>query len=139
MHSALFHPNSSGSGSHGFGPGYRLRSWLWGWHRTGISGSSRIRMLMELVYDLEKKTGSLVIMAFVGFNKVNNATVKYDRTTVSYDSYAGDSWIGYDNVKSIKWKVWFARVKGLVGYFFWAVTYDKNWALSRQAMGVAGT
>ncbi|KAK8543092.1 hypothetical protein V6N13_136368 [Hibiscus sabdariffa] len=72
----------------------------------------------------------------VGFNKVNNATVKYDRTTVSYYSYAGagagDSWIGYGSVKSIKWKVWFARVKGLAGYFFWAVSYDKNWALPRQ-------
>ncbi|KAE8674420.1 putative C2H2 and C2HC zinc fingers superfamily protein [Hibiscus syriacus] len=115
MHSALFDLNSSDSSSHGMG------SWI----RAGVPPEKLVMGLASYGHTWKLKDANV---------NANNATVKYDRTTVSYYSYAGGSWIGYDDVKSIKWKVWFARVKGLAGYFFWAVSYDKDWALSRQAM-----
>lgn len=65
-------------------------------------------------------------------NNENGATVVYDGLSVSYYSYAGTSWISYDDVWSIRKKVQFARSLSLRGYFFWAVDKDKDWALSRQ-------
>ncbi|KAK8650000.1 hypothetical protein V6N13_139651 [Hibiscus sabdariffa] len=141
IHSALFDPNSSDSSSHGVG------SWI----RAGVPPGKLVMGLASYGHTWKLKDpnvngigapamgvgpgdedGFFNYYAIVDFNQAKNATVKYDRTTVSYYSYAGEWWIGYDDVKSIKWKVWFARVKGLAGYFFWAVSYDKDWALSRQ-------
>lgn len=76
--------------------------------------------------------GSFVYNAIVDLNKKNGATVVYDSKTVSFYSYAGDIWIGYDDALSIKKKVQFARSVGLAGYFFWALGQDKEWALSTQ-------
>lgn len=66
------------------------------------------------------------------FNKENGATVVYDDVAVAFYSYAGTTWIGYDDGPSIKKKVQFARFTGLKGYFFWAVGKDKDWTISRQ-------
>nr|DAD27353.1 TPA_asm: hypothetical protein HUJ06_028821 [Nelumbo nucifera] len=55
------------------------------------------------------------------------------KKTVSTYSYAGADWIGYDNATSIRYKVEFARAKNLGGYFFWALGYDKDWTLSKEA------
>ncbi|KAF8400549.1 hypothetical protein HHK36_013848 [Tetracentron sinense] len=78
-------------------------------------------------------SGILVYSEVVDFNNENNATVKYDGETVSMYSFSGDSWIGYDDVQSIKVKIQFARSHGLGGYFFWALGQDKDWTISRQA------
>jgi chitinase len=51
---------------------------------------------------------------------------------VSFYSYAGTTWIGYDDVPSITTKVRFAKSLGLKGYFFWALGKDKDWTISRQ-------
>ncbi|CAM8913254.1 unnamed protein product [Rhodiola kirilowii] len=69
----------------------------------------------------------------IEFNERNRATVKYDKTSVSYYSYVGDVWIGYDDVPSIVSKVKFAKGRGLGGYFFWALGQDLNWVISKAA------
>ncbi|KAF9617596.1 hypothetical protein IFM89_037659 [Coptis chinensis] len=69
----------------------------------------------------------------VDFNVNNNATVVYDKKTVSTYSYAGTTWIGYDDQLSITGKVEYAYYNGLGGYFFWVIGQDKNWTLSKQA------
>jgi chitinase len=66
------------------------------------------------------------------FNKENNAIVNFDGQTVSYYSYAGGFWVGYDDSITIDWKVQFARSRGLGGYFFWALGQDKDWIISKQ-------
>ncbi|MBA0778791.1 hypothetical protein Gotri_006607 [Gossypium trilobum] len=141
MHSALFDPNTSASSSHGIGswiragvPPGKLVMGLASYGHTWKLQDPNINGIGALATGVGPgdELGFFDYYAILDFNKENNATVKYDRTTVSYYSYAGDTWIGYDDVKSIKWKVWFARVKGLAGYFFWALGYDKEWALSRQ-------
>lgn len=77
--------------------------------------------------------GTLNYNQVIEFNKENHATVKYDSTSVSYYSYIGDTWIGYDDVHSIVSKVEFAKRRGLGGYFFWALGQDLNWAISKAA------
>lgn len=67
------------------------------------------------------------------FNAQNNATVVFDLSTVSVYSFAGTSWIGYDDVRSVTLKVAYARALKLGGYFFWAVSGDQDWKISRQA------
>lgn len=59
--------------------------------------------------------------------------VKFDTETVSYYSYVGEYWIGFDDAGSIVLKVRFARALGLGGYFFWALGNDKSWTLSIHA------
>ncbi|PWA81543.1 glycoside hydrolase family 18, catalytic domain-containing protein [Artemisia annua] len=67
------------------------------------------------------------------FNSQNNALVVFDSLTVSTYSVSGSSWIGYDDVRSIKLKVEYARDLKIGGYFFWAVNGDQDWKISRQA------
>ncbi|KAL5698858.1 chitinase [Ranunculus cassubicifolius] len=78
-------------------------------------------------------SGTMVYKDLVDYNVENHATVVYDEKTVSAYSYAGTSWIGYDDERSIKGKVEYARKLGLGGYFFWALGMDKNSTLSIQA------
>lgn len=75
--------------------------------------------------------GVMLYKDIVDFNMENNATVVYDNETVSTYAYSGTSWIGYDDTRSIKRKIRFAKAQGLGGYFFWALGYDKNWTLAR--------
>ncbi|KAL6212993.1 hypothetical protein ACLB2K_018208 [Fragaria x ananassa] len=77
--------------------------------------------------------GVLVYHQIVHFNARTNATVVFDNETVSYYSYSGSTWIGYDDVGSVRLKVRFAKKLGLGGYFFWALGQDKDWILSHQA------
>ncbi|EOY29370.1 hypothetical protein QUC31_020829 [Theobroma cacao] len=142
MHSALYDPNSNISSSYGIG------SWI----RAGVPPQKLVMGLASYGHTWKlqdpnvngvgapatgvgpgDEDGFFNYNAILMFNNINNATVKCDSTTVSYYSYTGDSWIGYDDVRSIKRKVRFAVFKGLAGYFFWALGYDKDWALSRQA------
>lgn len=77
--------------------------------------------------------GLMDYQQILDFNDENNATVVFDGQTVSYYSYAGDSWIGYDDVQSVRLKIQFARSKQLGGYFFWALGKDKDWTISSLA------
>uniref|UniRef100_A0A2P2JMW1 Uncharacterized protein MANES_14G141000 n=1 Tax=Rhizophora mucronata TaxID=61149 RepID=A0A2P2JMW1_RHIMU len=67
------------------------------------------------------------------FNRENSATVVFDMETVSTYSYAGLTWVGYDDTESTTIKLRFAKALGLRGYFFWALSYDSEWKISRQA------
>ncbi|ERN17223.1 hypothetical protein AMTR_s00044p00174560 [Amborella trichopoda] len=77
-------------------------------------------------------TGVLTYTQVVQFSCTNNATVVYDRTTVSTYLYAGHSWVGYDDARSTIGKIRFAITRHIGGYFFWAVSYDQDWDISRQ-------
>lgn len=76
--------------------------------------------------------GTLNYDEILEFNKENGATVVYDGLAVSYYSYAGTTWISYDDGPSITKKVQFARLLRLKGYFIWALGKDKDWTISRQ-------
>ncbi|KAK1407908.1 hypothetical protein QVD17_39535 [Tagetes erecta] len=78
-------------------------------------------------------SGLLVYSQVVDFNKENNATIVFDNTRISYYSYAGDSWVSFDDIGSIKHKVRYARTRALGGYFFWALGQDLDWAISKTA------
>ncbi|KAL8236948.1 hypothetical protein R6Q59_018029 [Mikania micrantha] len=67
------------------------------------------------------------------FNVKNNAKVVFDFPTVSVYSVAGVSWIGYDDVRSVKIKIEYAQELKIGGYFFWAVNGDQEWKISRKA------
>ncbi|XP_061363894.1 class V chitinase CHIT5-like [Gastrolobium bilobum] len=82
--------------------------------------------------------GTLDYYKILKFNKEKGATVVYDGSAVSFYSYAGTTWIGYDDGPSITKKVQFARSLCLKGYFFWAVGKDKDWTISRQASNAWG-
>ncbi|KAI3801748.1 hypothetical protein L1987_29862 [Smallanthus sonchifolius] len=77
--------------------------------------------------------GAMLYAKVQEFNNQNNAKVVYDKPTVSYYSVAGTSWIGYDDVKSIKLKIKYAQSLNIGGYFFWAINADQEWKISRQA------
>ncbi|XP_060962551.1 class V chitinase CHIT5a-like isoform X1 [Cannabis sativa] len=77
--------------------------------------------------------GVLVYSQIVEFNKRNKVVPVLDEEAASFYSYSGDSWIGYEDVLSIRIKVRFARSLGLGGYFFWALGQDKDWTISSQA------
>lgn len=84
--------------------------------------------------------GVMVYSGIVNFNMNNNAVVVYDAAIVSAYSYAGTSWIGYDDPRSVATKVGFAKARELGGYFFWALGYDdKTWSLSRSASSAWGS
>ncbi|CAH1454417.1 unnamed protein product [Lactuca virosa] len=78
-------------------------------------------------------SGLLVYSQVIDFNKENNSTIVFDNTMVSYYSYSGDSWISYDDVRSIELKVRYAQSQALGGYFFWALGQDLDWAISNAA------
>lgn len=82
--------------------------------------------------------GILGYSQILDFNTQHNATVEFDKVSASFYSYAGDSWIGYDDVGSVKMKVRFARKRSLGGYFFWAIGLDKEWTLPREASDAWG-
>ncbi|CAL5355217.1 unnamed protein product [Camellia sinensis] len=82
--------------------------------------------------------GVLVYSQILDFNTENNATVKFDKQSSCFYSYAGGSWVGYDDVGSVKLKVRFALARSLGGYFFWALGQDKDWTISREASNAWG-
>lgn len=137
---ALFDPNSNISTSYG------VKSWI-------NAGVPRRKLVMGLplygrTWKLKDPTqhgigapavgvgpgdeGVLSFSEVEAFNKENKASVVYDALTVSTYSYAGTSWVGYDDTTSTAVKVMFARGLRLRGYFFWSVNFDSKWKISRQ-------
>ncbi|CAK7353882.1 unnamed protein product [Dovyalis caffra] len=137
---ALFDPNGNLSTSFGIG------SWI----QAGVS-PKKLAMGLPLygrtwklsdpnVHGIGAETvgvgpgdGILVYDQILEFNRQNNTVINFDEQTVSYYSYAGGYWVGYDDSVSIDWKVQFARSRDLGGYFFWALGQDKDWIISKQA------
>ncbi|KAM0040892.1 putative chitinase [Helianthus debilis subsp. tardiflorus] len=77
--------------------------------------------------------GSMRYSEVQQFNAQNNAKVVYDTQTVSYYSYSGTTWIGYDDVNSVQRKVQYAKSLNIGGYFFWTAVGDQDWKISRLA------
>ncbi|MCD7460171.1 hypothetical protein HAX54_042980 [Datura stramonium] len=77
------------------------------------------------------KDGYLPYKEIVNFNSSRNATVIYDENSQSTYSYVDSHWIGYDDERSIKKKLEFAKEKELGGYFFFAIGFDEHWQLSK--------
>ncbi|KAM0031179.1 putative protein kinase RLK-Pelle-DLSV family [Helianthus debilis subsp. tardiflorus] len=57
----------------------------------------------------------------------------YNSTYVMSYCAIGSFWIGFDDVKTIRNKVAYAKEKGLLGYNVWQVPNDHNWELSNAA------
>ncbi|KAL5772801.1 hypothetical protein ACOSP7_012419 [Xanthoceras sorbifolium] len=140
-HAALYDPKSNISTSYG------LESWL----RAGVPRSKLVMGLPLYGRSWTLKDPNLNQIGSPGsgvgpgdrgfmplskveeFNKKNGSTVKFDIETVSTYSFAGSTWIGYDDVLSTTTKIGFAQAHGLRGYFFWALSYESEWEISRQA------
>lgn len=80
------------------------------------------------------ESGILTFAEVEEFNRRERARVVYDNVTVSAYSYVGEWWLGYDNTASVRKKIKFARGMGLRGYFFWDVSGDKKWKISKQGV-----
>ncbi|XP_050229927.1 class V chitinase CHIT5b-like [Mercurialis annua] len=140
-HAALYDSNSNISTSYG------LESWvragmprhmivmglpLYG--RTWKLKDPNVSGIRAPAVSVGPGNGVLTFSQVEKFNKENNATVVYDVETVSTYSYSGLSWIGYDDTLSTSAKIRFAKAHGLRGYFFWALSFDNEWKISRQAV-----
>lgn len=138
-HAALFDPKGNLSTSYG------LKSWI-------KAGVPRSKLIMGLplygkTWQLKDPNSNWVGAPAVGlgpgdvgiltysqvetYNTANDATAVYDSSTVSTYSFAGTSWIGYDDVVSTSIKIGYAQALGLRGYFFWAVHGDLEWKISK--------
>ncbi|KAF5748136.1 acidic mammalian chitinase-like [Tripterygium wilfordii] len=140
--SALFDPTSNFSTSYGIG------SWI----QSGVPARKVIMGLPLYGHTWTLKDpdsngigapaigkgpgdGTLTYDQILDFNSnnSNHAYVNFDNPTMTYYSYAGTSWVGYEDVGSIKLKIQFALSQGLGGYFFWALGQDRSWTISAQA------
>lgn len=139
-HAALYDPNTNISTSYG------LASWVKAglYKKKLVMGLPLYGRTWKLKDPTQHKIGSpavdvgpgegiLTYADVVDFNKEENATVAYDNVYVSGYSYTGTSWIGYDDATSTTTKVRYARTRGLRGYFFWEVSMDHKWKISKQA------
>ncbi|XVE97512.1 hypothetical protein REPUB_Repub03eG0025700 [Reevesia pubescens] len=138
-HAVLYDPNSNISTSYG------LRSWI----RAGLPKSKLVMGLPLYGRTWQLKdpnsheigsaavaigpgdNGTLTFVEIEEFNKKNGAKVKHDMDTVSIYSYVGSTWIGYDDAVSATLKIGFAQALGIRGYFFWALSFDSEWKISR--------
>lgn len=146
---ALFDPNSNVSTSYGLGswiragvPRSKLIMGLPLYGRTWQLKDRRFHGVGAEAVDVGpgwNKTGVLTYAEVVEFNRDNKAKVVYDVATVSVYSLAGDYWVGYDDTRTVGVKIGYARNLGLRGYFFWAVTGDYEWTISKTGMCVLNT
>ncbi|KAG6494426.1 class V chitinase CHIT5-like [Zingiber officinale] len=75
--------------------------------------------------------GVLTLSEVVEFNGKNRATVVHDEAKVATYSFAGETWISYDDSWSATRKAEYARGIGLRGYFLWAIGFDEDRIISR--------
>ncbi|KAH6772362.1 hypothetical protein C2S51_010766 [Perilla frutescens var. frutescens] len=139
-HAALFDPNTNISTSSG------LQSWI----RVGVPPSKLIvgLPLYGRTWQLRDPGlhgvgapavgvgpgGDIGVMTYaevVKFNRENKAMIVCDESTVSVYAVAGNDWVGYDDQWSVRKKIEYARNLGLGGYFFWQVTGDYEWDISK--------
>nr|KJB83982.1 hypothetical protein B456_013G217500 [Gossypium raimondii] len=58
---------------------------------------------------------------------------------VNYWKFGRSTWINFDDMKAIKAKVSYAKVKGLLGYNAFQIANDDNWVLSQAAYAIGTT
>ncbi|XP_058785233.1 class V chitinase-like [Vicia villosa] len=79
-------------------------------------------------------------LGVVKYKDIKNAgaQVVYNSTYVTNYAFKGTDWYGYDDTQSISAKVSYAKQNALLGYFFWHIEQDSNWALSSTASQTLG-
>ncbi|KAJ0576173.1 putative chitinase [Helianthus annuus] len=136
---ALYDPNGSLSTSNGLQSwisagiqrqklvmGMPLYGWTWKLKNPSVNGIGAPAAGIG-----PGNEGAMLYSEVQQFNVQNNARVVYDTQTVSYYSYSGTSWIGYDDVNSVQRKVQYAKSLNIGGYFFWTAVGDQDWKISR--------
>ncbi|KAI3506086.1 hypothetical protein L1887_28442 [Cichorium endivia] len=136
LHTALYDPNTDLSIDFG------IRTWIRAgvptqkivmglplYGRTWSLADPQVNTVGARTIGTGPGSGLLVYSEVINFNMENNATVVFDNKMVSYYSYSGNSWISYDDVRSIELKVRYAQSRALGGYFFWALGQDLDWAI----------
>ncbi|PWA35228.1 glycosyl hydrolase family protein with chitinase insertion domain-containing protein [Artemisia annua] len=85
------------------------------------------------------KTGSIIGDGSLSYDAIRKYLRSYNIDPVYNSTYVinyftfGSSWVGFDDVESIRAKVAYAKEKGLLGYNVWQVPNDHNWDLSKAA------
>lgn len=77
--------------------------------------------------------GAILYKNINAFIEDNDAITVYNSTLVTNYCYSGTTWIGYDDVESVKTKVSYAKSNQLLGYFAWQIAGDDDFALSKAA------
>lgn len=137
-HAALYDLRSHLSTSYGIGswldsgiPDYKVVMGMPTYGRSWILRNKKLKIGAPAVaagprQKVSDQAGFMMFNEIQDFIAKNNATVVVDNATVSAYCYGGDVRIGYDNEETVGMKTMFAKERGLVGYFFWAVSYDHN-------------
>lgn len=140
--SALFDPNSNISTSYGLrswiGAGILKRKLVMGlplYGRTWTLKNASVHGVGAPAVSVGPEgtggQGVLLYYEVLHFNKKHNASIEFDVETYSTYSVAGNAWIGYDDHRSTALKLGYAQVLGLRGYFFWALSFDHDWKISK--------
>ncbi|KAI5659048.1 hypothetical protein M9H77_27841 [Catharanthus roseus] len=144
-HAALFAANSNISTSYGLGSWIRagiMRSKLvmgmplygksWTLKDPNVNGIGA--PAVDVGPSRPGERGILFYYEIEEYISRNNRTVVvFDEKTVSTYAVDGTAWIGYDDSRSVRGKVRYAKALGIRGYFFWALSYDQNWKISTAA------
>ncbi|KAL4579312.1 hypothetical protein LXL04_015453 [Taraxacum kok-saghyz] len=140
LHSALYDPNTNLSTDFGIGswiragmPPNKIVMGLPLYGPTWSLADPNVNTVGAQTIGTGPGSGLLVYSDVINFNEENNSTVVFDNNMVSYYSYSGDSWVSYDDVRSIELKVRYAQNRSLGGYFFWALGQDLDWTISSAA------
>jgi chitinase len=144
-HAALFDPRTNLSSIYG------LKSWI----KAGVPGNKVVMGLplygktwklkdpnlhgvgapaIGVGPEGDSGKGVLLFSEVEAFNKRTKATIAYDVDTASVYSFVGTTWVGYDDALSTTVKIGFAQALGLRGYFFWAISYDNEWKVTKQGI-----
>jgi chitinase len=131
-HTALYDPTSN------LNTNYGISNWLKAGLRQkkcalGLAYYGKTWTLVSLkntsVGAPTSKAGDyLLYRDIVTFNKeAPKSTVLLDKATVSMISFKSNlTWVGYDNPTTIARKVNYAKRRGLLGYFAWALHHDDD-------------
>lgn len=154
-HGSSWQPNSTGALAALYDPTGNLNtnSGIQSWTRAGVPPSKLVMGLplygrtWKLVDPRSSgigapangvglgEKGEMTYAEVVKFNRDRNARVVYDEATVAVYSVAGNDWVSYDDTRSVRRKIKYARGCGLGGYFFWEVSGDDNqWTISRTGI-----
>lgn len=79
-----------------------------------------------------KEDGAIFYRDIKNFIRKNEGVIThFDPSVVTNYCYVETTWIGYDDVDSIKAKVLYAKKRKLLGYFAWSVGSDYKFVLSK--------
>ncbi|XP_060171880.1 class V chitinase-like [Lycium barbarum] len=77
--------------------------------------------------------GTMTYSQIRNYIRQSSATTVYNATIVGDYCYSENTWISYDDTRTVRQKVTYVKGRGLLGYFAWHIAQDQNWILSRTA------